>query len=189
MRLFLAIPVREEIIESVGKGIDRLRETRAAVRWVKPEGVHLTVRFLGETAEDRVDTLIEVISSVCGTFHPFPLWVEGLGAYPDIRRPRVIWAGVRETSGVLARLGAATEKVVTEVGWEKEKRGFSPHITLGRVKGSINLPRLTEAMRSLADEHWGDQEVEDLVLFRSRLKPEGAVYEIVHRFCLGKIPE
>ena len=186
MRLFFTIRVREEIIRSVGKGVDRLRETRAAVRWVKPEGIHLTVRFLGETGEDRVDALVGAMSAVCGTFHPFPLRVEGLSAYPDLRRPRVIWAGVREPSGVLVRLGAATEKTVVEMGWKKEKHGFSPHITLGRVKGSINITRLTEVIRSLTDERWGDQEVEDLILFRSRLKPEGAVYEKVHVFPLGK---
>jgi len=187
MRLFIAIQVRDEILDSLGKGVERLRETRAAVRWVKPGGIHLTVRFLGETGPDRVHALVGTISAVCDKFEPFPLWVTGMGAYPDLRRPRVVWAGVEESSGILNRLWMSTEKAVSEIGWEKEKRGFSPHITLGRVKGPINITRLTEVMQSLENEHWGEQEVRDLILYRSQLKPEGIIYEKVQVFPLGKI--
>jgi 2'-5' RNA ligase len=153
---------------------------------VKPEATHQTIKFLGETPQDRVDALVRSITEVCKNVEPFPIAVAGLGAYPDLRRPRVIWAGVREMSGTLRSLWMSAEKTTENLGWPREKRGFSPHITLGRVKGAINLDRLSEIIRSLESEQWGDQEVRDLVLYHSRLETKGAVYEKVHVFPLGK---
>jgi 2'-5' RNA ligase len=186
VRLFLAIPVEEEILRSLERGVSRLRESRAAVRWVRPEAIHQTIKFLGETRQERVDTLIRSTTAVCDRFQPFPISVTGLGAYPDPRRPRVIWAGVRELSGSLQRLWKSIEETTEKLGWLREKRGFSPHITLGRVKGSINLARLSEIIMSMENEHWGDQEAGNLVLYHSRLNPDGARYEKVHVFPLGK---
>jgi len=186
VRLFLAIPVREEILRSLERGVGRLRESRAAVRWVKPVAIHQTVKFLGEAESDRIKALVTSMTAVCDDFAPFPITITGMGAFPGLRSPRVIWAGVRETSGILEKLWIMTEETAENLGWTREKRGFSPHITLGRVKGSLNIARLSEAIRSLENEHWGEQEVRDLVLYRSHLKPEGPEYEKVHVFPLGK---
>jgi 2'-5' RNA ligase len=186
VRLFLAIQMTDEILVSLGTGIDRLRETRAAVRWVKPEGMHLTVKFFGETQPEQVDALAGAMSCVCGLFDPFQLCVTGLGAYPDPRRPRVLWAGVEEPSGALNRLWVSVEKEAARLRWKREKRGFSPHITLGRVKGPINLPRLTERINLIKEQFWGEQEVRELILYSSGLRPDGAVYEKLRVFPLGE---
>lgn len=186
MRLFLAIRMEDAIVGALGRGIDRLRGTRAAVRWVRPEGIHLTIRFLGETGSDRVGPLVEEMSKVCAQLQSFPISVTGMGAYPNLKRPRVIWAGVEEPSGTLNRLWVSTENAVTRLGWEGEKRGFTPHITLGRVKGPINLPRLTEVLQTMNEENWGQQGVPGLVLFSSCLEAGGARYEEIGVFPLGK---
>jgi 2'-5' RNA ligase len=187
MRVFLAITVSPEIRDSLEQAVNRLRESRAAVRWVNPDAVHQTVKFLGDTPEDRLGDLISSMTPVCDGIVPFPITVVGLGAYPDTRRPRILWAGVREPSGTLQRLWKHTEETAETLGWQREKRAFSPHITLGRVKGPMNLPRLREIIGSLENEHWGDQEVRNLVLYRSHLNPGGVEYEIVHVFPFGKI--
>jgi len=186
VRLFLAIRIEESIVRALGEGIDRLRETRAAVRWVRPEGIHLTVRFLGETGSDRIGPLAEEMSKVCAKLQSFPISIAGMGSYPSLKRPRVIWAGVEEPSGILERLWASTENTVTRLGWEEEKRGFSPHITLGRVKGPINLARLTEVLQAMDGKSWGRQEVPELVLFSSHLESGGARYEEIRVFPMGK---
>lgn len=186
MRLFLAIKIEDAILQALGRGIDRLRETRAAVRWVGPEGIHLTIRFLGETEPDRVGGLVEKIGGVSSVFHPFPISVAGTGSFPHPGRPRVIWAGVEEPSGTLDRLWALTEKAVTDLGWERGKRRFSPHITLGRVKGPINIARLSFVLQTMKDEDWGLQEVRSLVLVRSRLEGGGPRYEEIQVFPLGR---
>lgn len=189
MRLFLAIKIEDAILQALAGGIDRLRETRAAVRWVGPEGIHLTIRFLGETDPDRVKGLVEKISGVSSMLHPFPISVAGTGAFPSPARPRVIWAGVEEPSGTLNRLWALMEKAVTDLGWERERKGFSPHVTLGRVKGPINLSRLSSVIQTMKDDDWGRQEVRTLALIRSRLEGGGPRYEDIKVFPLGRRSE
>jgi 2'-5' RNA ligase len=186
MRLFLAIPIDKQILEILAGAVDRLRESRAPVRWVRPEGMHLTLKFLGETGEDRVAPLVEAVSSVTRGVVPFPISVTGAGGYPNLRRPRVLWTGIIENSGTLFRLANGIENATEKLGWEREKRKFSPHITIGRVKGNMNIARLTTAMEGIREEHWGGQEVGEVVLYSSKLQPGGAVYEKVHVFELRK---
>ena len=156
------------------------------MRWVRPEGMHLTVKFLGGTDPARVDPLLEAIAFVTRAIMPFPLSVTGAGAYPSMKRPRVLWAGVVENSGAIQSLWKGVEEKAEKQGFERERRGFSPHVTIGRVKGNMNIGRLTAAMETIKDEHWGDQEARELVLYSSELKPGGAVYTKVHVFGLGQ---
>jgi len=186
MRLFLAIPIDRSILDALGGAAEKLRETRAPVRWVRPEGMHLTLKFLGDTDPEQVPPLVEAVSVVTKGIMPFPISVHGTGAYPSIKRPRVLWAGVMENSGTIQRLVKGIEEVSEQLGWEREKRKFSPHITIGRVKGNMNLGRLAAAMEAMVQEHWGEQEAAEVVLYSSELKPGGAVYEKVHKFPLGK---
>jgi 2'-5' RNA ligase len=185
MRLFLAIPINKHILDALAGATDRLRGSRGPVRWVRPEGMHLTLKFLGDTAEDRVEPLVQAVTGICQDVVPFPISVAGTGAYPGLRRPRVLWAGVVENSGSLKRLVKQIEEEAEKLGWEREKRGLSPHITIGRVKGNMNIARLTTAVKEIKDEHWGDQEAGEVVLYSSELKPGGAVYQKVHVFPLG----
>ena len=186
MRLFLAIPIDKQILDTLAGVVDKLRGSRGPVRWVRPEGMHLTLKFLGDTAEDRVEPLVRAVTEICQNVVPFPISVTGAGAYPNLRRPRVLWAGVVENSHTLKRLVKSVEEETEKLDWEREKRGFSPHITIGRIKGNMNIARLTTAVKEIKDEHWGDQEVGELVLYSSKLQPGGAVYEKIHVFPLGK---
>jgi 2'-5' RNA ligase len=147
--------------------------------------MHLPLKFLGDTAEEQVAPLVEAVTSVTRGIMPFPISVHGAGGYPNLKRPRVLWAGVIENSGTIQRLVKGIEEETEKLNWEKEKRKFSPHITIGRVKGNMNIARLTAAMVAITDEHWGDQEVREMVLYRSQLEKGGARYEKVHVFPLG----
>jgi 2'-5' RNA ligase len=186
MRLFLAIPIEKQILDTLGGVVEKLMESRAPVRWVRPEGMHLTLKFLGETDKDSVEPLVEAITGTTRSIMPFPISVTGAGAYPNLRGPRVLWAGVVENSGTLKRLVKNVEEETEKLGWERERRAFSPHITIGRVKGNMNIARLTTSVKEIKNDHWGDQEVGELVLYSSELKPGGAVYERIHVFQLGK---
>jgi 2'-5' RNA ligase len=186
LRLFLAIPIAPDILDALDEGIDTLREARAPVRWVRREGMHLTVKFLGDTESKKIASLAQALDTVCGEFEPFPISVAGIGAYPSMRRPRVVWAGVEEFSGTLLRLAGGVEDACAQLGWPREKREFSPHVTVGRVKGKINISRLAQAVGTMEDNLWGTQTVNSLVLYSSELKLGGAVYEKVHVSRLGK---
>lgn len=186
MRLFLAVPIDKSILSALAGAADRLRESRAPVRWVRPEGMHLTLKFLGDTGTERVTPLAEAVTGLTCNILPFPISVTGAGGYPNLKRPRVLWAGVMENSGTIQHLVKSIEEETAKLGWEKETRRFSPHITIGRVKGNMNMARLTAAMEAIKDEHWGDQEVGEVVLYRSHLEKGGARYEKVHVFELGR---
>ena len=186
LRIFLAVPVEQDILDTLVKAVDRLRESRAPVRWVRPEGMHLTVKYLGDTDPEKLGPLIQAVGEVCGEIEPFPMSVSGIGAYPNMRRPRVVWAGVEELSGTLLRLAEDVEDACARMGWPREKRKFSPHVTVGRVKGKINISRLAQAVGKMDRNLWGSQTVDSLVLYSSELKPGGAVYERLHVFQLEK---
>ncbi|TNF45725.1 RNA 2',3'-cyclic phosphodiesterase [bacterium] len=185
MRLFVALDIENGIKDGLQDAVLDLRRTRAPVRWIKPEGMHLTLKFLGETPEKKLAPLESSLVDACRNIFPFPITVSGLGAFPNLSRPRVLWAGVEEPSGTIEILWRSVETNLGELGWEKEKRKFHPHVTIGRVKGSINLKQLSDAMSEFHGEIWGKQEVTGISLYRSHLEPTGARYEIVRFFPFG----
>ncbi len=186
MRLFVAISIDESIKRSLEGAIESLRAARAPVRWVKHDGLHLTLKFLGETSMKKLDELCLSMENISKRVSPFEITVEGSGAFPHPARPRVVWVGVDEPSRSLPRLWKLVDEAVSSLGWEKEKRKFTPHVTLGRVKGNINLGRLEETLTQLRDVHWGSQAVENFSVYRSYLGPGGAQYEVVRSFSLGR---
>lgn len=185
MRLFVAISIDEAVKRSLEGAIDSLREARAPVRWVKHDGLHLTLKFLGETSRERFDELCLSMEKISGKVYPFDITVKGIGAFPHPARPRVVWVGVDEPTRSLSRLWKMVDEAASSLGWEKEKKEFIPHVTLGRVKGNINLGRLEESLTQLLEAHWGRQAVESLNVYRSFLGPGGARYELVRSFGLG----
>lgn len=182
MRLFTALDVDPEIKSSFQSAVRELRQTRAPVRWVKPEAMHLTLKFLGETPEEKLSPLGYLLEEVCRNIYPFTVIFSGMGAFPGLSRPRVLWAGVEEPSGTLGALAERMENGFSELGWEKEKRKFHPHVTVGRVKGNINLKQLSDAVSRLQERSWGRQETTGVSLYRSHLEPTGARYEVVQFF-------
>ncbi len=155
-----------------------------AVRWTPADNLHLTLRFLGDTDPARVGDLCRGMDGVCAEAPAFELQLAGLGAFPSVDRPRVLWAGVGG-SGVpaLHRLQKAMEGVMCELGWPSERgKAFHPHLTLGRVRelGKAR-PRAGWDTESVPEQSFA---VEELVLVRSELSPQGARYAIWHRASL-----
>ena len=188
MRLFVALSIDEKIKDVLKCAAEELRAARAPVRWVKPDGIHLTLKFLGETPDDRTAPLISALEGITPGVYPFPITFSGMGAFPNLSNPRTIWAGVLEQSGSLERVWKSLDNVSAAMGWKKERRGFNPHVTLGRVKGNINLKQLASAVRNRQNSVWGEQEARGLTLFRSYLEPGGARYEVIRFIPFGGAP-
>lgn len=175
MRAFIAVELDPAIKESLLALIRDLRATRAAVRWVAPAGMHLTLKFLGAIDDGQALRVKDVLTQVVSRHRPFPIQVEGTGAFPGERNPRVLWAGFSAAPELLA-LQSDLDKALEAEGFEREARDFSPHLTLGRVKGP---ERLAQAMAELArhrERTFGSMTVGALALFESLLRPEGAEY-------------
>ena len=180
IRTFIAIELEEPIRAGLTRVQEQLKQeddTRV-VRWVRPGGVHLTLKFLGDVPAQRVDEIGQALERACVGFAPFTLTFGGLGCFPNTRRPRVVWVGVQDESGTLTHLWEAVEEEVAPLGFPTEKRGFSPHLTLGRVKRASTgeRHRLGELIQGAEIGSLGRMTVRGVSLMRSDLKPSGAVY-------------
>jgi 2'-5' RNA ligase len=181
IRTFIAI----ELDESIKEGLTRLQEglkgeaPQGSVRWVRPAGIHLTLKFLGDVPADQIGEITRALERSCQGFAPFSLACGGLGCFPNLKRPRVVWVGVHEETGTLPQLQKAIEANVAPLGYPTEKRKFSPHLTLGRVQRRVSsgdLRRLGEQVGASGIGTLGQMEVRSVNLMRSDLRPSGAVY-------------
>ena len=147
----------------------------ADIRWVKPDNIHLTLKFLGEVKEDRIDGIVKGIRDVCGRYGRLRLEVCGLGVFPNRRSPRVLWVDVTG-DGMLAGLQRDIEKAMALEGFKKEKRGYTPHLTMGRFRSLREKDHLFERIDQLSDNSLGFMDVKSVALMRSDLGPAGAEY-------------
>ncbi|MBI5237974.1 MAG: RNA 2',3'-cyclic phosphodiesterase [Deltaproteobacteria bacterium] len=153
------------------------------IAWVRPEGIHLTLKFLGEVDEERVSVLTDALNAAKQGVMPFAVKVGRIGAFPDMSRPRVLWAGV-DGKGGLIQLQQNIEEALFKLGFEKETRPFSPHLTLCRIKSFKEGSRLAVLAEELKDRPDAEFKVTSYALIKSVLSPKGAVYSIVKRFVL-----
>jgi 2'-5' RNA ligase len=190
LRLFVALPLGEATHKRLG-GVQRKLQRvlpGGAVRWVKPAKIHLTLFFLGDTPRERVDPIAEALSVVTRNVPSFPFRVKGLGAFPNTRRPRVIWVGVEEPTGRLTLLHTAVNEALARVGYEPETRPFTPHLTVGRIRRRTSRSKARLIGQEIDVAKIGlltEEEARELVLFRSELKPTGAEYTALRTFELG----
>lgn len=186
IRLFIAIDLTAEIRQSLLAVQANLRRQLPpkAVRWTNPDGIHLTLKFLGDTPADRVEVIAQALTAAAGSFAPFRFTVAGFGCFPSPRRANVLWVGVPEAPKALAGLQRATDLQLTRLGYDKETRPFSPHLTLGRVNKSISSAdreRLAAVIAQSEVGVLGTVPVSQVVLFQSDLRPGGAVYTALAR--------
>ncbi|MDY7227659.1 RNA 2',3'-cyclic phosphodiesterase [Hyalangium rubrum] len=168
MRLFTAVTLGSAMEARATAAIERLRPVSPKARWVKPEGVHLTLVFLGEVDAAQLPALGEALTPVSHHHAPFTLTIEGGGCFGVPRHPHVLWAGVGGDIAALGALQAEVATVLEPLGFAKEKRMYTAHLTLARSKEPRGDATFLECQQVLAGEHWGQARVEHLVLFESR---------------------
>ncbi|HHN65622.1 MAG TPA: RNA 2',3'-cyclic phosphodiesterase [Nitrospirae bacterium] len=176
MRCFIAIEIDEEVKKAVQDLIDQLRSMGGDVRWVRPEGMHITLKFLGEIEDRLVNTIKNILKKIGENHSVFSLTLAGTGVFPDYSRPRVLWVGIRG-NGELQSLYEDIEEAMLNLGFKKETRGFNPHVTLGRIKSLRELKETLACLRRYRGHNFGKIDVKGISLMKSTLKPTGAVYE------------
>lgn len=190
IRTFVAIELDESCKAGLTEMQDRLKTEvpKGIVRWVRPEGMHLTLKFLGDVPVDRIEEITQAIEDACQGFAPFSFSIAGLGCFPNTRRPRVLWVGIEEPTGALADLQAAIEEALVGLEFQPERHKFHPHLTLGRTRRRASrsqVRRLGELVESTTSGEIGEMESEAVSLMRSDLKPTGAVYSQLAEVRLG----
>jgi 2'-5' RNA ligase len=185
IRSFLAIELPKPILRKIEEVQGDLRLTHADVRWVNPEKIHLTLKFFGNIEESRIDPIFRSIEESVQNTLPFSLKVRGVGAFPQMKNPRVIWMGLVEEGEVLSSLQKQIETQLGKIGFQPEDRPFHPHLTLGRMRSGRGKDELVGRMEKHKEEEFGDLPVEKVVLFKSDLRPSGPIYTPLGDMKLG----
>ena len=180
MRAFIAIDLPESLRVALRRKQADFRSVSPDARWTQPEGIHLTLKFLGEIPDHKVREVAECLKKL-GPFEPFAIRVKGFGFFPDGRRPRVFWVGI-EDSASLIRLAEQVDKAMETIGFAREQRAFHPHLTLARFKVPQAQPALQAAISQDPEQDLGSFDVSEFFLFESKLSPHGAEYRKAERF-------
>ena len=182
VRVFVALDLPPQAKESLNKTVGKLRNSLpAGVRWVRPEGIHLTLKFLGDVESAMVEPLLGAIAAVAARdeHKPFSLELSGLGVFPNTGEPRVLWAGVAGELDELGRLQQSMEDAICGLGYQRERRPFRPHLTLGRVREHASpadrrdIGAQISQANPLESSPW---QVTEVHLISSNLTPQGAIY-------------
>lgn len=176
IRTFISIDLPDNIKGGISGLQDRLKRGGGHIGWVRPGAMHLTLKFLGEIDEKEMPEIEAATKKAIEGFDPFYLRVLGLGIFPNLKRPRIIWLGVNEGSDNLIRLQSRIEDEMERIGHPREERGFKPHLTIGRVRDSFGLKGLIDAIEAEKEIELSVFRTEEVLIMRSDLRPEGPIY-------------
>jgi len=176
IRTFIALPVAESLVFRLVELQEELKKARAKVKWVSSDHFHITLKFLGDTPEERVPDIIATLTAHLQRYEPFPVVLEGVGAFPKISRPQTLWAGAAGDLTQMRRMAQEIDEIMRPYGFPVETRPFQAHMTLGRVQSAGRLESLSEAIRRLENAPVGLFQADRIIYFRSDLSPEGPHY-------------
>jgi len=184
MRTFIAIELESEIKKNLSLLIEKLGQKRENIKWVRREGMHLTLKFLGEIKEVQIPEVDNTLKKITENIKPFILKIKGTGYFPVQKRsPRVLWVGV-EAEKTLYTLQEQAESELEKIGFPREKRAFHPHLTLGRVKTSSFVRETIQEFKKYQEKHFGEMTIDKIIFFQSVLKPSGAEYYVLSEYQL-----
>lgn len=176
LRAFVAFKLPAEIIDHAGALQDALQNCGLKLKWVKPKNLHLTLKFLGEIPPSDAVKIGRAMQIAVEKQPPLDLTVQGMGVFPGIRRPRVLWIGFGGMVDALKRLHGRLEDQIEQLGYQRDKRGFKAHLTIARIKGAVNPKQLLDAIEEVGHFAPLSFAVRDLILYESDLRPTGAIY-------------
>jgi 2'-5' RNA ligase len=177
IRAFLAIDIPPEILNDITHIQSRLRiALQGMIRWVRPEGIHLTLKFFGDISESDITRISQVIGAHVNGIRPFALDVKTLGVFPDMNRPRILWLGISGDVDPLIRFQKSMDQKLHGCGFTKKERPFRPHLTIARIKESKGLIDLVKIIEKNDNYKAGHFDAGGLNLYRSQLTPRGAIY-------------
>ena len=185
LRLFIASPLPHEVEIELDRLLTLLRPKGPEVKWVQANNIHLTVKFLGDTEEKLVDKITGAIDDVVAGYPVFETAIDLVGGFPNLAQPRVIWVGGSQPIDEAARMARDIDRRMHELRFEKEKRPFKAHLTLGRVREGRSVAALAAYLETFKLQPI-PLKLDRMVLFKSTLTPKGSTYERLHEAMLGR---
>ena len=184
IRSFIAVDIGPEVRAALGAITRELARAGADARWTRPEGMHATLKFLGAIEATQLETVHAAVERVAGRHGAMQLHARGLGAFPSLQRPRVLWCGLRCPG--LPELASDIDDELAPLGFEGEKRAFSAHVTLARLRSGRGLAPLQHAVQQHIADEFGEVDVANVTIYRSTLRRDGAVYDALWTIPLGQ---
>jgi len=185
IRAFIAIELPESVRADIGDLQKSLAASGLKLRWVKPQNIHLTLKFLGDAGRETIGDFCDSIAAAAANYEVFDIRPRGVGCFPGVKNPRVIWVGLSGDLDVLGRLQADVEADLIPLGFKPEKRPFRGHLTIGRIKGGLNPKKLADRLRTHTEFATDVFRVTHVVLFQSILQPAGPEYTPLCKIPLG----
>ena len=184
IRAFIAVGIDPKTVERISEATDQLKPSIAGIRWAPLTNLHLTVKFLGDVEETTIDPIARALRQHIAPFPRFTINAKGLGVFPDVKRPQVLWVGLEGIH--LAELASTVETALKPLGFEPEKRGFKPHLTIGRWRErDKSTAKFIAELERWAGYEFGKSEVRNIILFQSMLRPEGAIHRPLEKILLS----
>jgi 2'-5' RNA ligase len=181
LRCFVAVEASPEVRGRAQALVRQLKTADADVKWIEPDHMHWTIKFLGEVPEKDVPEVCYTVTAALRSQETFEFRAQSCGAFPHLGRPRTLWLGGGEGTAQMIALAGVVEDALGKVGYRKEARRFEPHLTIGRVRTGRNVESLADLVRQNANYDAGVTIVDEVVVFSSDLKPTGPVYDALCR--------
>jgi 2'-5' RNA ligase len=182
IRTFIAITLSPEIQQALSQIQNHLKKLDCDIKWVKPENIHLTLKFLGEVKLKKIDIIRRVLEDLFKNTRPIDIELTQLGAFPNTKHPQILWAGLKNKDQRISRLFFDLEEKLGKIGFKKENKLFSPHITIGRIRSSKNLNSLSKEISNCSLPIRLKQAARNITLYKSTLTSQGPIYEALSNF-------
>lgn len=188
IRAFIAVDIDDKTKQKISELISNLKKSGADAKWITEGQTHLTLKFMGNIDENGVQKISDIISDISNDFEPFKINFSGIGGFPNLNHPSVIWLGIENGSEHLKRLNGAVETALEKIGFKKGDRPFKPHLTLARIRSDKNIRNLIKSIGEMNSDLdlKNTVEIDKLTLFQSVLNPKGAIYKIIAEKYLRK---
>jgi len=174
MRAFMAVEVNTKLVDTIIEVQKVLAEANAQIKFVEPENLHFTFKFLGEITQQKTDTILNMVEDKAENYRPFNIKIKGVGAFPNPGYIKVLWLGI-ENPTIFSKIQEDFDEEFVKMGFKKE-RSYIPHLTIGRVKGVENKELLTNIVKELEDIDIGSMKIDRIILKESELTPAGPIY-------------
>lgn len=184
-RVFIASSLNEEAKNLIKDIQSNIKKLNCQIKWVKPENVHLTLKFLGNIESDRIDELKKLVQSTSKMTQSIKSDLFNLGAFPNSQKPKILWVGLSDNESKIAQLAETIETSLSTIGFSKEKRSFKPHVTIGRVRSFKNIKPLSETISQFSVKNAVAQNIDNITIYKSTLTPTGPIYEVLKKFELA----
>lgn len=186
IRTFIALNLGPEIQDAILNIQAGLKKIDCNVKWVEPQNIHLTLKFLGDVEPKKIDVLKQTLTNLCASVEPIETGLTQLDAFPSMDRPQVLWVGLKDNDRQLMALAKTLEKTLERLGFKRNEKPFSPHITIGRTRPLKNISLLSQAISEFSLSTNLLQTFNNVALYKSTLTPQNPIYEVLCEFSLDK---